>query len=343
MKRIVTWVGILLSLGLVLLIVTHFDMREALLAIRLADPLWLAAAVAGYCLLFPLRGARWARLLMPIKPITRRTATEVFLIGFMANNVLPARLGDVARALVLARRERVPASATLSNVILERIFDGLVVVGILNLVLAIDPPQAAWVGPVSIGMAALFSGALLASVLIAWREREVLALLRFFLGWLPEEVVAKIVGIVERLGRGLHTLKSARQTLAVLVLSVVIWSLEVAVYLLLQRAFGMHVPVLGMAFVMSILTLGLTAPSAPGFVGVFEGLVIVGVTLFGISAPLATAFAITLHLIHYIPGTLLGLTFAWSSGLRLQELRAAEESIGRPEPVGLGETWTSQS
>ena len=73
-------------------------------------------------------------------------------------------------------------------------------------------------------------------------------------------------------------------------------------------------------------------------------LVIVGVSLFGISAPLAAAFAITLHLIHYIPGTLLGLAFAWSSGLKLGELRAAEESIDRPEqPVALGGTWTSQS
>jgi uncharacterized membrane protein YbhN (UPF0104 family) len=75
-------------------------------------------------------------------------------------------------------------------------------------------------------------------------------------------------------------------------------------------------------------------------VGVFEGLVIVGVSLFGISAPLAAAFAIALHLIHYIPGTLLGLAFAWSSGLKLSELK---ESIDRPEPVTLGETWTSQS
>jgi uncharacterized membrane protein YbhN (UPF0104 family) len=78
---------------------------------------------------------------------------------------------------------------------------------------------------------------------------------------------------------------------------------------------------------------------------VFEGLVIVGVSLFGISAPLATAFAITLHLIHYIPGTVLGLVCAWSSGLKLGELKAAEQSIedGPAEPVALGETWTSQS
>ena len=337
MKRIVTWLGILLSIGLVALIVTHFDMEEALGAIRVADPLWLALATLAYCSLFPLRGHRWAKLLAPIKPVGVRTSTEVFLIGFMSNNVLPARLGDVARALVLARRERVPASATFSNVMLERIFDGLVVVGILSAVLAIDPPQAPWVGPVGVGMAALFSGALLASILIAWREQDVVRMARAIAG-------VRAAAIVEKLGRGLHTLKSARQTFEILLLSAAIWILEVVVYLLLQRAFGMTISPLGMAFVMSILTLGLTAPSAPGFVGVFEGLVIVGVSLFGISAPLATAFAITLHLIHYIPGTLLGLAFAWSSGLKLGELRAAEESMqDRPEPVALGETWTSQS
>jgi glycosyltransferase 2 family protein len=322
-KRAITWIGILLSVALVALIVTRFDLEDALAAIRTADPWWLALATLAYCTLFPLRGLRWAMLLRPIKPIGVRASTEVFLIGFMANNVLPARLGDVARAVVLARRERVPASATFSNVMLERIFDGLVVVGILELVLAIDPPQAPWVGPVSIGMAALFSGALLFSILVAWREQDVLRFARVMLGVRGGE-------IVEKVGSGLHTLKSARQTLEVVVLSAAIWTLEVAVYLLLQRAFDMHVSWLGMAFVMSVLTLGLTAPSAPGFVGVFEGLVIVGVTLFGVEIPLATAFALTLHLIHYVPGTLLGLALAWSSGIKLRELESAQRDGREP-------------
>lgn len=333
MKRWVTWLGIALSGVLLYVIATQFDLPEAIRAIRMADPFWLGLSAAAYASLFLLRGYRWSLLLRPIKPVPSRTATEVFLIGFMANNLLPARLGDVARAFVLARREQVPASATFSNVMLERIFDGLTVVGILCAVLLFHPPAtgAAWVRPVGIGMAALFSGALLAAVLIAWSEAQVVRLARFFLGWLPAEILARILQLIAKLGRGLHTLRSARQTGSVLGLSLLVWSLEILVYLLLQNAFGMQVPILGMALVMSILTLGLTAPSAPGFIGVFEGLVIVGVTLFGVDASLATAFAITLHLIHYIPGTLLGLAFAWSSGLRLGELRSAGEEPAERE------------
>lgn len=327
MKRWVTWLGIAVSGALLYIIATQFDLPAALNAIRMADPFWLGLSTVAYTCLFVLRGYRWRVLLSPIKPVTTRAATEVFLIGFMANNLLPARLGDVARAFVLARREQVPASATFSNVMLERIFDGLTVVGFLCAVLLLEPPTsgAAWVQPVGIGMAVLFAGALLAAVLIARSEAQVVRLARLCLGWLPPEILDRLLGLVAKLAKGLHTLRSARQTGTVLSLSLLVWSLEVLVYVLLQNAFGMSVSVLGMALVMSILTLGLTAPSAPGFIGVFEGLVIVGVTLFGVNAPRATAFAITLHLIHYIPGTLFGLAFAWSSGLRLGELRSAGE------------------
>ena len=319
MSRILGVLGLVASGALIYLIATQFDLAQALRAIRSADPLWLGLATASYCLLFVLRGRRWVVLLQPIKKVSTGAATEAFLIGFMANNVLPARLGDVTRALVLAKREKVPRSATFSNVMLERIFDGLTVVAILSLVLWIAPPDADWVAPVGWGMAALFGGLVLCSGLVAWRQAWMVARLHDVLGHGPR--VRQLADLVAKVGRGLATLRDPGQTAHVLGLSWMIWALEVVVYLFLQEAFGLTVPVLGMALVMSVLTLGLTVPSAPGFVGVFEAAVIAGVTIFGVAPADATAFAITLHLIHYIPGTLLGLFFAWKSGLRLREIR----------------------
>src|SRR5438067_4728171 len=138
--RIVKWAGVLFSVALIAYLLTRFDLAAALKAIALADPGWFAFATAVYLIQFPLRGLRWSRLMRAVKPVSFTTATEIFAIGFMANNVLPARLGDVARAFIIAKREDVPASATLSNVLLERVFDGLTVVAFLSLVLWLEPP-----------------------------------------------------------------------------------------------------------------------------------------------------------------------------------------------------------
>src|SRR5688572_5939486 len=100
-SKLTTWLGIAVSIAALVFIGVTFNLGEALEAIRLADGRWLVLAVFVYIFQFPLRGLRWSILLRSVKNVSPRTATEVFTIGFMANNLLPLRLGDVARALVL--------------------------------------------------------------------------------------------------------------------------------------------------------------------------------------------------------------------------------------------------
>ena len=107
-------------------------------------------------------------------------------------------------------------------------------------------------------------------LLVAFFERPTLQLARFGLSPLPEGLSARVLGLVERLGRGIHSLKSASQTVRVVLLSLVVWAAEVVVYVFIARAFGLDLPTLGLVLVMCVLTLGLVAPSAPGFVGVFQ-------------------------------------------------------------------------
>lgn len=331
MKRLLPILGLLLSAALLGWIATRFDMGAAVQAIGVANPLWLGAATVLYCLLFIIRGVRWAILLRHLKPISNRDATEAFVIGFMANNVLPARLGDVARAFVLARRRRIPAAGTFASVMLERIFDGIVVVGFLNAVLWLAPPSGTWIRPLAYLGALVFVGALTVCLLIARFEAPTLQLTRAVLRPVPDGVAKKVLGLVERLGQGIHSLKRADQTVQVIALSIVVWAAEVAVYVLIARAFSLEIPVLGLVLVMCVLTLGLVAPSAPGFVGVFEAMVIEALALYAIAGPPAVAFAVTLHLIHYVPGTVLGLAFTWRSGLRLGDLRSAGKTSAAAE------------
>lgn len=327
--KLVAALGILLSAALLIYIASVFDLGESLRAIRMAHPGWILAGTLVYVSLFAIRGVRWAILLKPLKPISIRAATEVFLVGFMANNILPARLGDVARAVVLSKRQDVPASATFSNVMLERVFDGLTVVGMLAIALWLAPPEAAWVHTVGFLMGAVFLGALAVSALLVFYETQALRWARALLRVLPagDRLEKPILGIATKLASGLHPLKSLRLSAQILALSCLIWGAEVLVYVLVQQAFGLTLSFWALALVMSVLTLGLTAPSAPGFVGVFEGLAIAGLGLYGVEGAQAPAFAIALHLVHYIPGTLLGLAIAFGYGLKLKELQTRQHGV----------------
>lgn len=326
--RLVTWLGVALSVAVVAWMVTRFDLRQAADALRMADPWWLLLAALLYTLLFPLRGYRWSLLLRPLKadPISARTATELFLIGFMANNMLPARLGDVARAVLLGRREGVSRSAAFSNVMLERVFDGVVVVAFLNVVLWLWPLKATWLGHLNIFTALLFGGAIIVSGLVAWNDRLVLQVTRRLLSWLPHGILDKLVALIEKLSMGLHALKSPSQTIGVLTISVAIWSLETSVYVATGHAFGLDVPLHGYVLAMCVLTLGLTMPTAPGFIGVFEALVMSAVKLYGVVEETALAFGLAVHLVHYVPGTILGLVLAWHGGIKLRALQADIET-----------------
>lgn len=317
--------GIGLSLGLVVLLALSLDLPAVGRALGRASWLPLAGATLVYCLLFPLRGLRWRLLLEPLASVSTGLASQGFLIGFMANNLLPARLGDVVRALVLARKAQVPRSATFATVLLERVFDGLTVVFVLALSLAAVPLEASPERSLQLrGVAAVlglvFGGTLLVAVLLAANESKTLTLAERVLTPAPEPVRAKLLAILVKLASGLHVLRSGGHTAVVLALSLLVWTLEVVVYVGVADALGISASFLGLALVMSILSLGLTAPSAPGFVGVFEALVIPGLGLLGVQVAEAAAFALILHAIHYLPGTVLGLLAAWTSGLGLKEV-----------------------
>lgn len=363
--------GVALSVSLVILLALRLDLGAVARAALGASPAPLVGATLVYCSLFPLRGLRWAILLRPLAPVPTGLATRAFLIGFMANNLLPARLGDVVRAWVLARqasapggqgrdrseprprgdeakaspRATVPTSASFATVLLERVFDGLTVVGILTVALLMLPLDEAsadrtlQLQAVAALMGLVFGSALLVcALLVAW-ERPTLRLVAAMLGPLSrrgegpsKRIASTLLSLFQKLASGLHVLKNARRTAVIAALSLLIWSLEVVVYGFVALALDIEVAPLGLALVMAILTLGLTAPSAPGFVGVFEALVIPALGLLGVPVAEAAAFAFVLHAIHYFPGTLLGLWAAWTAGLRFTDLTSRSPAESRPWP-----------
>jgi hypothetical protein len=251
-------------------------------------------------------------------------------IGFMANNILPFRAGELVRLLAASRLAGARFSAVLSSVAVERIFDGLAVVALLSLsLLASDLPPDVAVGGVSLrhasqaagllGLAALAAALLVVAFPLA-AERVVRRLLP------AGRFADRIVGLIEGIRHGLTVLRSPALLAGTIVWSLVLWLVNGLAFYVAFQAFDIPVGFVGALMLQGILVFGITVQLTPGFLGQFEAAIVAALALFQVPTALASSYAIAYHATTFIPIILLG---AWSlarTPIALSDLRAARPS-----------------
>jgi len=308
----------------------HFD--EVMRHLRDARPVPLLAAVVIATLTYPIRMLRWRLLLrstdgrpLPVAPLWHAVA-----IGFMANNILPFRAGELVRLLAASRLAGARFSTVLSSVAVERIFDGLAVVLLLSLsLLASDLPPDVAVGGMSVRHAAQVAGvlgvvALAAALLVVafplGAERVVRRLLP------PGRLADRIVGLIEGIRHGLAVLRSPSLLAGTIAWSLVLWLTTGLAFYVAFKAFGIPVGFLGALLMQGILVFGITVQLTPGFLGQFEAAIVAALALFLVPRDLASTYAIAYHATTFLPIILLG---AWSlarTPVALSELRTPRPS-----------------
>lgn len=301
------------------------EVVEHLRNARLA-PLFLAVIIATAT--YPLRLIRWRFLLrdadgraLPATPLWHAVA-----IGFMANNILPFRAGELVRVLAASRLAGARFTAVLSSLAVERIFDGLTVVALLSLsLLASDLPPDVAVGGVSLRHASQVAGLLGVAALLA-------ALLVVAFPLAAERVVRRVlpagrfadrlVGLIEGIRHGLSVLKSPALLAATIFWSLVLWFTNALSFYVAFKAFDIPVGFVGALLLQGILVFGITVQLTPGFLGQFEAAIVAALALFRVPNALASSYAIAYHAATFVPIILLG---AWSlarTPIALSDLRA---------------------
>jgi glycosyltransferase 2 family protein len=281
--------------------------------VRAARPLPVLVCVVLATLTFPLRAFRWRLLLRDPggTPIGLGPAWHAVAIGFMGNNILPLRAGELLRAYAAGRLAPVRTSSALASIAVERVFDALVVmgmlgVGLLTAGLATDVrlgglPVASVARRVGILAAVAFLGAALVLARPVATERVIARVVPF------PGLARRLVSLLEGIRQGLSALRSPGVLLGVLAWSLLIWSVNALSFLALFPAFGLEVDFAGALIVQGAIVFGIAVPSSPGYVGVFEGMIMVALALFGVPQDQAFAFAVTYHVTTYVPIILLGL------------------------------------
>ncbi|HEY0350563.1 MAG TPA: lysylphosphatidylglycerol synthase transmembrane domain-containing protein, partial [Gemmatimonadales bacterium] len=280
-----------------------------------AEPGPLFGAVVIATLTFPLRLLRWRLLLRqergqayPSRPLWHAIA-----LGFMANNLLPLRAGELIRSYTASRLTGARFTTVLSSVAVERIFDALTVVALLAFaLLRSDLPPAVTVGGTSVAHLARGAGVLAAiGLLIAVAivaaplaaERLVRQLVR------SDRLADRAVSLIEAIRQGLMVLRTPGRLGGVILWSLVLWLVNALGFYVGFAAFHIPVSYIGALLLQGLLILGISIPSTPGFFGPFEAVIVAVLALYGISNDVAFSYAIAFHVTSFIPITLLGL---WS-------------------------------
>jgi uncharacterized protein (TIRG00374 family) len=283
---------------------------------------WLIPGIAVYFVAVWVRAWRWHYLLRPIKDIPTRRLFPTTVIGYLGNNIFPARAGELLRTVVLKREEQVAISSSLATIIVERIFDGVTMLAFIfvNLSeLAKLTSSSGFVGniqQVAIWGTAIFLAALVFFLLAAiFPDRSLRIVEVVTKRILPAGLAEKIVTVSRLFLGGLAALRSPQAILMIFFTSVVIWLLETLKYWLVMHAFPFSVSFFTLMLMNGIVNLATTIPSAPGYIGTFDAPGIAVLTAYGVPKALAAGYTLVLHAALWLPITALGAYYLLREGI----------------------------
>jgi uncharacterized protein (TIRG00374 family) len=321
------WIGIGVSVVFLYLALRGQNFTQLWRAFREASYIWLIPAVLCYFLGVVIRTYRWHVLLRSTKPIPTRRLWPVIVIGYMANNILPFRAGELVRTYVLSEREKVSRSATLATIVVERVFDGLTMLAfIIFAALFID--INARVRQLIIVAAVLFLGGLAVFFFLAFSSAWRVRLLRPLFARLPHAITVRAEALMIEFVAGLGSLRRASDTGLVALSSVGAWTAEAMMYVLVARGFGLHLSPAGAMLTTGVANLFTLVPSSPGYIGPFEaGTLLVVQQILKLNVETAAAFALVLHATNYFPVTGWGLYYWFHQHLSLRTVRQYDDAI----------------
>ncbi len=344
------WLGLVVTVGLLFLFLWKVDFGETGRELRDANYAYFIPAVLVYFIALGFRSLRWRYLLLHLKPISARRLYPVVSIGYLANNILPVRLGELVRAHFLGEKEGVSKASALASIGVERVLDGLTLLFFAAVIWPFLPWTSVlktdtgdfnilWVA-MSALIAALFAAGFLVLVLFATSPRLGRGLAHLLTAVSPRGLGPKVESLIYLLIEGLGALRSPRRLLIIVVLSVPVWLLEASTYYIIAISFNLDQPFQVILLVTATSNLATAVPSSIGGIGPFEVVAKSTLVAFGVGAEAAAAYSFFVHIIAlWLPVNILGLLFLWKENLSLAQLARGRRIDLSPElPQGRGDT-----
>ena len=344
-KVLIIVAGFLLSGLFLFLSVRRVDWFEVLDSITSAELFpWILLALLSYLIGHLLRGVRTRMLVSRHARISLLSATNVVVLGYAVNNILPARMGEFARAGMLSEQAGLSYTQSLTVTFLERILDGLALLGLLAATTLFIPSQGL-----------VRDSLIFASIVFGAAVLIILLFVGF--GDLATVLTSRVTSVVcprwhhpalrfvSSITSGLSYIRSPRRALTALAISLAIWLFEAGMFGLLFLVFDLKIGIVPAVLIMAVTNFGILIPSSPGFIGTFHFFCIQALLVLGIGKESALSYATLVHLTFFLPITFWGLgiisrySFKLGSIVKLMRRARSLDNLGgldsyQARPVG---------
>jgi hypothetical protein len=309
-------IGIIISIISIIWIARNFNFADIVSSLLSADYGYLIPVIWLIVLSFALRSFRWGLLFIgPKKPSNTSLFTSL-MIGYLGNNILPARAGELARIYVLNKQEGISKSFTLATVVVERTCDLLMALTLLSFVLLLFPfPK--WLQNAGALVSAITLVAFVFIIILNFKGEPMVTLLVKKMSFLPKHWLDTINHIGIEFIIGLSGLRKNQKILSFLSLTTLIWAMELGILLCMAWAFYIPVTLSGILFVMIVTGLSTIIPSSPGYIGTYEFFTLAALSLIGITGNAALSFAIATHVITLIMSSIIGVICVIYTGVKI--------------------------
>jgi hypothetical protein len=323
--------GIAVSVVCVWLSMRDVRPAEVWHALQHANYLGFVGVMLTTVIGFWLRAVRWRSLIVAPKRLSTDSLFGATMIGFMANNVLPFRLGEFVRPWALARREKLSKTTLLATIVVERAIDMLTLLGILGIALLVHPlsasTEAGRMTRAGAGVLVVTCVALTAFVIALERSPK---LAQTVISWLtrplPAGIRARVSAMIGHFIEGLGLFSDLPRLAWVFLMSFVMFGFFAFGLSVSMWALGLGVPWYGGLIMLVITAIGIMVPAAPGYIGTMNLACIAGLALFGVGKEAAVPFSWFYWAGQWIPVTAIGLFYLQREGLSLASLGQAQES-----------------
>ncbi len=303
-----------------------------------------ALAAANYVLVLPAmllwfvgyvtRTLRWRAILTGANAGSSVDLFGVLMVGFATNNLLPARLGEFARAFLLRRRTGLRKTFVLASIFLERVFDGLALVAVI-LVLSALVELPGWGREVELAATVLFVGIAVGIMVLLYQNELAERVVAFAARPLPGRIATFTVGAFGAFVHGLSPMRRPGVVLGTTLLSLLVWAIEWGAYFTVASAFNLGLSAVQLAaacaFLLVVVNLGIMLPAAPGYVGTFQFFAVSALAVWGVPREPALAVAIVAHLTQYVLVTAIGLFFFGREHISLRSMADVSRDNGDAE------------
>lgn len=331
-KRTAISIGLLVSAALLFFTFRGLRPEQFLNNLRQLHLPLLVIAVLIYFLAVAVIALRWQFLLRAAQRIPLHSLIRIVTIGYMGNTVYPLRAGEALRAYLLHRNHQVPFARASATILVERVFDGLVMLSFVLLGLLLTDVQSAQVKTIAAVTAPLFAGAVLVLFFLAAQPNRLRQLIHSLLSILPQQIGTAIGDISEDIIAGLRGLRSRAYLTGAGASSFVTWALEAIVYWVVMFAFGLELSYPLALLIVGTVNLAGLIPVSPGQVGVYEFVASAILIAAGIPAATAAAYAVVAHIIVALPVTVVGFVFLVRQGMGWADIKSVRE-LETPSPA----------